>query len=487
MIIPGIGLLLLLTGLLVWSGKEKLPEECGESSLTKPFYKAGVRIYRLLQERTLGSTNGRKLYQGLFGENEERFRLLLPGEEKEKAAALHFIKKTGLCLLVLTVGIAFALLIGYKEKSEGLLSPENSLVRPDVGKMRYSLELDASVGEENYEDVPITVEPRKYAEGELKAMLPEFHRALEAAFLGENESPDHVERAVHPVEEVEGYPFLIEWQFSDTSVLDRKGAIGEGVSSGGSLVSVTANVSYEDFKESHEFALMVYPEKLSQNERLYKELMEALKQADEESAQQEAFVLPAEEEGIKILWQEKKKDHTAILLLAVMLMSAAVFWAKDRDLEKRVKERDEQMLSDYPELISKLVLYVGAGMTVRSAWKKLAEDGKQTGHYLYEEMMLAVHDMESGCGEIKAYQHFAKRCRVQRYVKMVSLIEQSVKLGARGFLSSLQSEARDALEERKAAAERKGEEAGTKLLLPMMLMLGIVMVVIIVPAFMGMG
>ena len=60
-------------------------------------------------------------------------------------------------------------------------------------------------------------------------------------------------------------------------------------------------------------------------------------------------------------------------------------------------------------------------------------------------------------------------------------------MGSRGLLSSLQRESKDAFEERKSRAERKGEEAGTKLLVPMFMMLIIVMAVIMVPAMTTMG
>ena len=50
----------------------------------------------------------------------------------------------------------------------------------------------------------------------------------------------------------------------------------------------------------------------------------------------------------------------------------------------------------------------------------------------------------------------------------------------------LRLEAVQAFEERKATAKRLGEEAGTKLLLPMFLMLAIVLVIVIVPAFFSM-
>jgi tight adherence protein C len=45
----------------------------------------------------------------------------------------------------------------------------------------------------------------------------------------------------------------------------------------------------------------------------------------------------------------------------------------------------------------------------------------------------------------------------------------------------------DAFEMRKNLARRMGEEAGTKLLAPLFLMLGIVMVMIMAPAMMTMG
>jgi hypothetical protein len=51
----------------------------------------------------------------------------------------------------------------------------------------------------------------------------------------------------------------------------------------------------------------------------------------------------------------------------------------------------------------------------------------------------------------------------------------------------MMSESRNAFEERKQTARKQGEEAGTKLLLPMMLMMGIVLVIIILPAYFSFG
>ena len=59
--------------------------------------------------------------------------------------------------------------------------------------------------------------------------------------------------------------------------------------------------------------------------------------------------------------------------------------------------------------------------------------------------------------------------------------------GARNLLAMLELEMEDAFEQRKTTARRLGEEAGTKLLLPLFIMLGIVMIIVIVPAMSALG
>ena len=67
-------------------------------------------------------------------------------------------------------------------------------------------------------------------------------------------------------------------------------------------------------------------------------------------------------------------------------------------------------------------------------------------------------------------------------MKFAGLLEQNRKMGVGNMQSILDMEMIEAWEERKNLARRMGEEASTKLLLPLILMLGIVMVIIMVPA-----
>ena len=80
----------------------------------------------------------------------------------------------------------------------------------------------------------------------------------------------------------------------------------------------------------------------------------------------------------------------------------------------------------------------------------------------------------------------ANRCGIGAYKKLVSLLTQGQKVGNRRLIEQLQEEAERVFLERKQAARKLGEEAGTKLLLPMMMMLMIVMAIVTIPAFLSM-
>ena len=100
-------------------------------------------------------------------------------------------------------------------------------------------------------------------------------------------------------------------------------------------------------------------------------------------------------------------------------------------------------------------------------------------------MKITCHEMESGITESESYERFGRRCGLQEYVRFGALLSQNLRKGTKGLGQILKLEAIQAFEERKARAKRLGEEAGTKLLGPMFLMLAVVLFIVIVPAFMS--
>ena len=119
------------------------------------------------------------------------------------------------------------------------------------------------------------------------------------------------------------------------------------------------------------------------------------------------------------------------------------------------------------------VKVVGAGLAGAEAAWQLAQRGIQ----------VALYEMKSGISEGEAYEHFGKRCGDMAYVKLGTLLSQNLRKGSKGLSDILKMEAIQAFENRKSLAKRKGEEAGAKLMVPMLGMLAVVFVMIMVPAF----
>ena len=101
-------------------------------------------------------------------------------------------------------------------------------------------------------------------------------------------------------------------------------------------------------------------------------------------------------------------------------------------------------------------------------------------------MALACHEMQSGVAETKAYENFGIRCRLPCYLKLSALLEQNLRKGGKGLSQILNAEIAEAFEQRKDCALSQGEEASTRLLFPLVMLLGVVMLLILAPAAMSM-
>ena len=106
--------------------------------------------------------------------------------------------------------------------------------------------------------------------------------------------------------------------------------------------------------------------------------------------------------------------------------------------------------------------------------------------YVYEEMILTLREMRSGVPEASAYENFGRRCGLPAYIKLGSLLSQNLKKGSKGLTALLEHEAVLSMDQHKMAVRKLGERASVKMLLPMILMFGVVLIILMVPAFLSM-
>ena len=82
-------------------------------------------------------------------------------------------------------------------------------------------------------------------------------------------------------------------------------------------------------------------------------------------------------------------------------------------------------------------------------------------------MAFTLRQIQYGEPEGKAIDAFGRRCNLQPYMKLSSLLEQNRRTGTKNLQQLLEQEMTAAWEEQKHTARRLGEEAGTRLLIPL--------------------
>lgn len=172
-------------------------------------------------------------------------------------------------------------------------------------------------------------------------------------------------------------------------------------------------------------------------------------------------------------------DGTNGFLFSAAAVAAAIGlpFLTDQGLDGETAKRRLQIQMEFPEFVNKLTLLVNAGMTISKAWEKIINENKKDS-VLYREMSYALAEIKAGKPEATAYEEFARRCKVKEVTKFVSVIVMNLRRGGAEVVPVLRQQGNECWEMRKAAAKQLGEEASTKILIPLMIMfVGIILIV----------
>lgn len=354
-------------------------------------------------------------------------------------------------------------------------------------------EMKVRIGEEEEEkSIDIPVKGREYTSAELEKAFDTAKEELEGYILGANESLNEVRQDLDLITELPESGINVSWELDRYDVIDIQGNLQEeALSEEGATVRLTATLSCGEDEEITEFYARIFPPVKSGEEKLMEELNKKIARSDENTKSEEYLVLPESIDGQEIHWRYGTETRAAALL--VLGAGAACMMVVSESQRKKEEEKKaiRQMKLDYPRIISKFNLYIRAGMTIRRAWFCIAQDyekKKETGEEkkerrAYKEMVSAMYRMQSGAPEGECYENFGTKCGISAYRKFGMMLSQNIRKGTKGLTDFLGREAEDAFEERKNLAKKIGEEAGTKLMIPMFLMLIIVFAIVIVPAF----
>lgn len=388
------------------------------------------------------------------------------------------------------VGIIFYLLAGMISGDENELAEFTLKRNPcGYGEADYSFYVDGLAEE----PVPIEISlgEQKMSEEQGKQILWQAVELLCERAKGDNPSFSEVRTDLKLPDELPEYGLTVSWTSERPEVLSSMGIVrGEGVSEDGEAIYLKAVLSNGIFEETVELPVTIFPKEESIQDRFKKEL-----EAAAFSAQMEVNVeLPREFEGRMLSYRNTEQAGNEILL-ALGVLAAGILYMKEKADEKKQKEkRESSLLLDYSEVLSRFVVLIGAGYTIRQAWKKMVLDyerklerGVKREKAVYAEMRTILNQMETGIPELHAYGNFGRNCGLRCYIRFASLLTNNLYTGGKNLRILLEEEVEAAFEQRKDLARRLGEETSTKLLLPLFLMLGVVMMMIVSPAFLTLG
>lgn len=431
-------------------------------------YQLGKFLYRRAWLGRLLENGGERVKKDLA--------LLNPGKDVQMLWEDYCCKKLARSFVIGIIGLSLAMAVKVKNGSDSVI--ENGYIsRNNYNEEGQEWELIAVLESGEQKELSVLVEPRELTADEYDALAEEFAEQLPSLILQDNPTLQEVTKDLLLAESYADYPFWVKWQSTNPDVVTSTGkvcAVEEDTE-----VVLYADVSYGEEKWLEEYKLCVKPEFLSEEERLNRELEELMVTSESMSRTNAEWKLPEHFAGGDIIWKREIEDGSYLLGLGGVAVAALIFVLADKDLHDEVLQKRRQMKCRYPDLVRKLTLYLGAGLTIRTAFQKLAPE--------YEEINYICRELQAGISEIQAYEHFGKRTGVQEYIRLSTLLTQNLKKGNADLLIRLREEVAGIEVEKVQNCRRLAEEATTKLLVPMVLFLSVVMIMIMVPAFSSMG
>ena len=280
-----------------------------------------------------------------------------------------------------------------------------------------------------------------------------------------------------------------EWNVDPWEAVNVDGTIVyEKIPEEGVLINISVTLDCGEYERIYQFPLRIPCLEKDLKEKVLGELNHWIESEMKKEGERN-LVLPMELLGHRVFWSREKSNLTlSFLVLEVLAVVAIVFMTKQKE-EMEERKRTYSLEADYPEVVGQLTLLLGAGMNIRQAWNIIATrylDNRQKRllgeKVAYEGIVRMNRRMQEGENEKKAYQEFASEMKNVSYHRLIRLLIGNLEKGSRGMCAVLEQESKQAYEQRVLRAKKAGEEASTRMLMPLMLMMLVVMTIVMAPA-----
>lgn len=362
--------------------------------------------------------------------------------------------------------------------------------------------------EDSTERVTLNVRPRKLTRQQQKQKMEEAFAYIDEHLKGENESLLKVTRDLDFSLDYEKYPFDVEFQTENYALIDGEGRVknkkeelmalgyGQREQEEGIVTQVKVVLWYEEESSHQIYEVIVFPREESSLQEQFSQVKEQINKKEDKALYEEQFSLPANINDVQITRTDGSRISSPHVLIIGIIIAGLLLLRERENIRNQEKKRAEMLKRSFPWFVNELVLLLGAGMQVKNIFTMLIEEYERNRERQYSkqedyrgvligELKYAKQSLALGISEEQVYYQLGRRLKLPCYIKLMTLLEQNVKRGTMGLTAVFEQEELNALEERKNLARRYGEEAGTKLLGPMILLLIVIMLMIMIPAFLS--
>ncbi|NEX01914.1 Type II secretion system (T2SS), protein F [Pseudobutyrivibrio sp. NOR37] len=387
--------------------------------------------------------------------------------------------------IVVIVGVLI-LLYDYKSAKKDFagIIPRNESGGPKVNE---SLEVEFL---DQNQEVTLEVSAKGLKEKDIEKAFSDAVKEIDKTYLGKNKSADRVSDNLNLRDTYANGLVEVEWNFDVYGYISAEGILDkEKIPEEGQLVTLTAIMYCQDREQIYSFCVVVVPKGMDTLEGQLNAIEKAVKNQDEKTMEDDNLILPTKVETMDIKWSRKMDYRGLQLIILGFVCVGALSIGKKRDAKKEKEKSIADMDMDYPMIVSELSILMGAGMSFRKALERIVlkytnnvRAGKTEIRPGFEQMVITYRRMSDGLSEIQAIEELGMKCESKNYRKLSMLLSQNLRKGSKDLIDCLEKEQQNAFELRKQRAIRAGEEASTKLLIPMAGMLFIVIVILVVPA-----
>ena len=403
----------------------------------------------------------------------------------KKYLRVIFLNNLKCWLIVIASFVVFGICNSFFNKNT---EANKYISRQGVDEYDTEMEIEVEGLLDKPQRIEIPVTKRTYSKDEAKEAIKKGLEEILLTLPGENSSLQNITTDLNLTNEISDLGLSVRWDFGESELIDILGNVHNENLKENINLDIEVDLSYETYEESYIIPITVCPKILSNDERLLKGLIDKISIADKESIQKDGYTLPDTYDGKSLIYHYGEAFNFNIIPIMGVII-AILLYLQEKEKESRSTEnRKRELMKDYPDIVSKLIVFIGAGLSVRQSWESIVIDYENEckenneRRYAYEEMVKALAKLKTGIYENTVYKDFGRSCALRQYMKLASLLEQNRRNGLANLHSLLSMESQSAWDERINLARREGEELNTKLLLPLFMMLLIVMMIIIVPA-----